>query len=355
MHKDLKLIAEAIDRLLLKDDFPSTILPDYLKSAVLAYPSRGGKRLRPAITMWFCGLFNNKPELALYPAAAIEIFHTWTLVHDDIIDQDATRRGKPSCHESLRAHAESQFGIDKAEAVQFGKSFAILAGDLQQAWAMSLLIKASGQYISSDLTLAILDRMINYLYPRLLSGEAIDVEFEHRDLNNISEEEILQMLKWKTGVLLQFAAETGALIGLNTANYRLDSVKLAGKFALSAGLAFQLQDDILGIFAEQEDLGKPVGNDLRVRKVTLLIKKSLEMSSGADHQFLQKCLGNKNLTTQDLFEARNIIKRCGALGAIEEMAKDCIEKAKDSLTQLPNNNFRTLLDELADFFIQRKY
>jgi geranylgeranyl diphosphate synthase type I len=355
MRDALKEITDDVNSVLNNDDFPGTILPEYLKEAVLAYPQRGGKRLRPAIAMWFCGLFSQKPEMALHPACAIEIYHTWTLVHDDIIDDDPTRRGKASTHELLKKIAQEKFGTEDEAATHFGRSFAILAGDLQQAWAFSLLLKANGTKISSDITLAIIDKMINYLYPRLLSGEAIDVEFEHRELLDISEEEILNMLTWKTGALLQFAAETGAIIGLNTANYRLDSVRIAGEFALSAGLAFQLQDDILGIYADKEEWGKPVGNDLKVRKVTLIIKKALEMSLGENKDFLLACLGNKNLSNEDLLQAREVIRSCGALNAIEEMAKECIKKAKESLRQLPDNKFRALLEELADYLIQREH
>ena len=251
--------------------------------------------------------------------------------------------------------AESKFSVSGETAVHFGRSMAILAGDLQQAWAISLLLKAKGSSISSEITFAILDRMINRLYPRLLSGEAIDVEFEHREIDDISEEEILNMLRWKTGVLLQFAAETGAIIGLNTANFRLESVKTAGEFALQAGLAFQLQDDILGIYADKEEWGKPVGNDIRTRKVTLIIKKALQMCEHEDQLFLLNCLGNNELSSDDLNKVRDIIRDCGALNAIEEMAKDCIEKAKESLLLLPDNKYRGLLNELADFLIQRKH
>ena len=355
MLDELSKIAQDVNKVLQKDDFPESILPHYLKEAVLAYPLNGGKRLRPAIAMWSCGLFCQRPEKALLPAAAIEIYHTWTLVHDDIIDDDATRRGQPSSHELLRQTAVDKFGTENQAAQHFGRSMAILAGDLQQSWVFSLLLKANGKTISSDIILAIIERMINHLYPRLLSGEAIDVEFEHREIDDISQEEILTMLKWKTGALLQFSAETGAIIGLNTANYRLESVRTIGEYAMQAGLAFQLQDDILGIYADKEEWGKPVGNDIRVRKVTLIIKKALEMSDSADHDFLLSCLGNKNLSTDDLNRTREIIRDCGALSAIEIMAKECIEKAKDSLMQLPENRFRGLLNALADFLIQREH
>ena len=355
MKQALQKVAEDVDCILRNDEFPETILPSYLKEAVLAYPQRGGKRLRPAITQWFCGIFSQRPETALLPACAIEIFHTWTLVHDDIIDNDPKRRGQDSAHELLRKKAIEKFSTPEKDAEHFGSSFAILAGDLQQAWVYSLILKANSNTISSDITISILDRLTNHLYPRLLSGEAIDVEFEHRKIEDISQEEILTMLKWKTGELLKFAAETGAVIGLNSPNYRLDSVKIAGEFAMSAGLGFQLQDDILGIYADEEELGKPVGNDLRERKVTLLIKKALELSSENQKDFLLNCLGNSQLTKDDLNSARDIIRDCGALKAIEEMAKDCIKEAKDSLFQLPENSFRDLLEELADFLIQRRY
>ena len=355
MKKALAKVADDVDNIIRHNEFPESILPSYLKSAVLAYPNRGGKRLRPAITQWFCGLFSQRPEMAIYPACAIEIFHTWTLVHDDIIDNDSTRRGEDSAHTLLTKTATEKFGTEGDAAEHFGKSFAILAGDLQQAWVLSLLLSANGKSISSDITLSIIERLVNRLYPRLLSGEAIDVEFEHRSLEDISEEEILTMLKWKTGELLKFAAETGVIIGLNTTNYRLDSVKIAGEFAMAAGLGFQLQDDILGIYADEEELGKPVGNDLRERKVTLLIKKALELSNGEQKAFLMNCLGNAKLTKEDLSRARVIIRDCGALKAIEEMAKECIKEAKEALFQLPENSYRDLLEELADFLIQRRY
>ena len=355
MKSALAKVAEDVDNILRNHEFPESILPQYLKSAVLAYPNRGGKRLRPAITQWFCGLFSQRPEMALYPACAIEIFHTWTLVHDDIIDNDATRRGEDSAHTMLQKIAREKFGTEEMPAEHFGKSFAILAGDLQQAWVFSLLLSANNKSISSDITLSILERLTNRLYPRLLSGEAIDVEFEHRGLDDISEEEILTMLKWKTGELLKFAAETGVIIGLNTPNYRLDSVKIAGEFAMAAGLGFQLQDDILGVYADEEELGKPVGNDIRERKVTLLIKKALELSSEEQKEFLLNCLGNEKLTKDDLSRVRVIIRDCGALKAIEEMAKDCIKEAKEALFQLPENSYRDLLEELADFLILRRY
>jgi len=163
MKKALAKVADDVDNIIRHNEFPESILPSYLKSAVLAYPNRGGKRLRPAITQWFCGLFSQRPEMAIYPACAIEIFHTWTLVHDDIIDNDSTRRGEDSAHTLLTKTATEKFGTEGNAAEHFGKSFAILAGDLQQAWVLSLLLSANGKSISSDITLSIIERLVNRL------------------------------------------------------------------------------------------------------------------------------------------------------------------------------------------------
>ena len=355
MLEELNKVADKITDLLLNDGFPNQIRPDYLKEAVLAYPMGGGKRLRPAITMWFCGLFCQNPERALHTAAALEIFHTWTLVHDDIIDKDSTRRGQPTSHTYLADIIREKHQIPMQEAKHCGASMAILTGDLQQAWSFSLLHKAYKTEITADLLIEIQNQISNSLYPKLLSGEAIDVDFEHRNIEDISYYEIIEMLQLKTGELLKFSAQAGAMIGLNASKIKLASVQLAGDFASNAGLAFQLQDDILGVYADTAELGKPVGNDIRERKVTVLIKKALEMACPSDVEFILTNLGNKNLTSEQLEQFRHIIKGCGALEAVQDLAKEYIGKAREALAQLPDNQYRTLLSELADFLITRKH
>ena len=111
MIDQLRKIAESIDQLLAEDEFPFSIRPDYLAEAVRAYPVRGGKRLRPALLIWSCGLLGGDEAKALYPAAAVEVYHNWTLVHDDIIDRDDTRRGMPTAHVQLATELQKRFQL----------------------------------------------------------------------------------------------------------------------------------------------------------------------------------------------------------------------------------------------------
>lgn len=147
---------------------------------VRLYPLRGGKRLRPALTLWSCGAVGGDPVRALNAAAAVEIYHNWTLVHDDIIDCDELRRGKPTCHVELRKVGTGLFQLNADRARKYGEDFAILAGDLQQSWAMDVLIRSTDRGVSPETTLAMARRMESFLGRELISGEALDVEFEYR-------------------------------------------------------------------------------------------------------------------------------------------------------------------------------
>jgi len=142
LKNELAAVASVIDELLENDDYPNIVQPEYLREAVRAYPCQGGKRLRPALLIWSCGLFGGNVEQAYNAAAAVEIYHNWTLVHDDIIDNDKVRRGAPTSHCFLRDEGAGRFGLKRDEAEKFGRDFAILAGDIQQGWAVNMLLKS---------------------------------------------------------------------------------------------------------------------------------------------------------------------------------------------------------------------
>ena len=136
---ELRRVGEEIGEYLKHDPFPETVRPAVLGDAVRDYPGRGGKRIRPALVLWACELFGGDREQAIPAAAAIEIYHNWTLVHDDIIDRDELRRGKPSTHVTVRDYAASKLNAAPDQAAFFGESLAILAGDVQQGWAVERL------------------------------------------------------------------------------------------------------------------------------------------------------------------------------------------------------------------------
>ncbi len=130
---------EKVYRYLSSSRFRELFRPDHIRNSVYSYVNQGRKSLRPAVLLFSCGAVGGDEEKAIPAAAAIEIFHTWTIVHDDIIDRDTKRRGGPTVHEEFRRRAISELDYDEIDAVHYGISIAMLAGDMQQGWAVSIL------------------------------------------------------------------------------------------------------------------------------------------------------------------------------------------------------------------------
>ncbi|MFA6568416.1 MAG: polyprenyl synthetase family protein [Victivallales bacterium] len=344
-----------IDRIIREDDFPDSILPAYLKESVKDYPSRGGKRLRPAILMWSCGLLGGKPETAKFAAAAVEIYHNWTLVHDDIIDNDKMRRGLPSSHFITAKFAEKKFKMRPEEALTYGKNFAILAGDIQQGWAANTLLKSVRAGVSPELTIHLSRRLHELVNRDLISGEALDIEMPFLKTEKLSPAIIENMLILKTGALLRYCAETGALIGLKSAKFANDRrVEKIGEFASLSGTAFQLKDDWLGIFGNEEKLGKPIGSDLTEKKPTLLIYLTWKSMDSKGRGKLLSLLGKPSYSSKEIEPVRKMIRESGAERKVLNRAKLLANSAKNILLDFPDGKYRRLLLQLADFLTARE-
>ena len=354
MINHLRQIAADIDRLLADDEFPATVRPDYLRDAVRDYPVRGGKRLRPAMLIWSCGLLGGSESAALYPAAAVEVFHNWTLVHDDIIDQDDTRRGAPTSHVKLAAELGGRFSLADDDAERTGRDFAILAGDLQQGWANDLLLRSAEHGVPPEVTVALGRRFQKLANSDLISGEALDVEFSLRELTGLKSQEVRTMLGLKTGALLQFCTEAGAMIALNTADAEHPDVRKLSEFALAAGIAFQLRDDYLGIFGVYDSLGKALGNDLREGKATVMLLDTLRLASAADREKLLGYIGRETYSDADLDDVRRIMHDSGAAAANAAEAAHLAEQARNILRSFPDNPYRQHMLDLVNFLIDRE-
>ena len=354
MINHLRQIAADIDRLLADDEFPATVRPDYLRDAVRDYPVRGGKRLRPAMLIWSCGLLGGSESAALYPAAAVEVFHNWTLVHDDIIDQDDTRRGAPTSHVKLAAELGGKFSLGAGDAERTGRDFAILAGDLQQGWANDLLLRSAEHGVPPEVTVALGRRFQKLANSDLISGEALDVEFSLRELTGLKSQEVRTMLGLKTGALLQFCTEAGAMIALNTADAEHPDVRKLSEFALDAGIAFQLRDDYLGIFGVYDSLGKALGNDLREGKATVMLLDTLRLASAADREKLLGYIGRETYSDTDLDDVRRIMRDSGAAASNEAEAARLAEQARNILRSFPDNPYRQHMLDLVNFLIDRE-
>ena len=217
--------------------------------------SAGGKRLRPALVMEFCRVCGGTPEMALPVACAIEMTHTFSLIHDDLpcMDDDDMRRGKPSCHKA------------------FGEAKAVLAGDALAIMPYEIIAEAGLKgRISPDASLRII-KLLSELagFRGMTGGQIIDLESEGK---KVPEAIILEMYRMKTGALLEFCCRAGCIAAGAGAAEQL----AAGSFGGRLGLAFQITDDILDITADEKLLGKPVGSDSEEEKCTYVAAVGLE-------------------------------------------------------------------------------
>ncbi|MDQ3704394.1 MAG: polyprenyl synthetase family protein [Chloroflexota bacterium] len=328
--------------------------PQDIHDALFTYLQRRGKALRPLLVLLCCGAVGGNEDQALPAAAAVEVFHTWTLVHDDIIDRDDTRRGRPTVHAMYRDHARSEHGHDEPDAAHYGTSVAILAGDLQQAWTYGLLADLANRGVALPLVLELIDRMAGHLTPGLLEGEMLDVQYSLMPAEELDEERILHMLTMKTGTLLEYAAWCGAKIGLGGAPDPHGLPAKLGRFASLCGTAFQLHDDLLGLTADESRLGKPVGSDIREGKRTLIVYKALSRASQAERRVLLSTLGKSDASPSEVEQVLAILHSTGACAEVAGLARGFVDQALTLLDSVPHNEYRELLRSWALFLLARE-
>lgn len=352
MNSELNEIRRLVETVLEDETLPACIQPDFLRDAVLAYPRRPGKSLRPALLVWCCELVGGKRAHCARAAAAIELQHNWTLIHDDIIDCDDTRRGAPSCHRLIEQSEDFEVA-NSATRADCAINQAMLAGDILHAWATNLLARCTEDGVSPTVALGLTARMTGMVTPLLVSGESLDVQFEHRD-EEVSAERVLAMLRLKTAILLRFAAEAGVAIGLKTDDFTHATVQSAGRFAESAGLAFQIQDDVLGLFGDEARLKKPVGSDVRAGKPTLLYLAALERAGREDACELRSALGKPALSADGIERIRAIVRGCGALDHVRSLATQHLQTAREILAGFPESAARDRLERWTAHLLTRR-
>ena len=231
--------------------------PQYLYAPIIYSMSGGGKRIRPTLVMLSCEAFGGNAQDALPAAAAVEMFHNFTLLHDDIMDNASVRRGKPSV------------------AAEWGDNVAILSGDAMMIYSYRLL---------SQVPAHLLPRVMEIFTTTALQvceGQQYDMDFETRQ--KVSVVEYMNMIELKTSVLLAGAAAIGAVLGGAS---DADSRKIY-RYALELGLAFQLQDDLLDSYGREEELGKKIGGDILEGKKTCLMLNAMSRATEADRETLR--------------------------------------------------------------------
>lgn len=244
--------------------------------------SAGGKRLRPALVMEFCRICGGEPDTALPAACAIEMTHTFSLIHDDLpcMDDDDLRRGKPSCHKA------------------FGEAAAVLAGDALAIMPYQIIADAGiRNRLSPDASLKII-KLLSELsgFYGMTGGQIIDLENEEK---KVPEAIILEMYRMKTGALLEFCCRAGCIAAGAGAAEQL----AAGSFGRRLGVAFQITDDILDITADEKLLGKPVGSDGKDKKYTYVSAVGLEKAKEQ-----ARTLTNQAIEELSCFENADFLK-----------------------------------------------
>ena len=350
---ELRRVGEQIGEIIKNDPFPETVRPPALGDAVRDYPGRGGKRIRPALVLWACELFGGDREQAVPAAAAVEIYHNWTLVHDDIIDRDELRRGLPSTHVTLRDYAKSRLGASPGQAAFFGESFAILAGDVQQGWAVERLASIADRGVDPALALTLVRAMQTKLNRELISGEARDVEFELLDPSTVSIPDVMSMINGKTGAIMEFALHCGAAIAKGAYEPKSPDFVALSRYAVNLAAAFQLQDDMLGVFGDEKVLGKPICSDFQEAKPTMLYLEAIHHMDAEGLSKLDSYLRLPRYTESDIAAIRAILTDCGAAGAVRDSIAALSDCAKKSLQPLPNNQWRGMLATLVEQMLIR--
>jgi geranylgeranyl diphosphate synthase, type II len=303
---------------------------DKSEPAILYEPMKyavniGGKRVRPILCEIFYRLFNGPERKILYPALAVELLHNFTLVHDDIMDNDDLRRGNQTVH------------------VKWDLSTGVLSGDGIVSLAYKVLTKE--KFCNSD-------RIAEIFTDGLLEvceGQAYDKEFETRD--DVTEPEYLRMIDKKTAALLAVPSAIGALC----ADAPEEMVTRAQKYGRALGLAFQIQDDLLDIAGDEALFGKTYGSDVAEGKKTYLSILAKELMNPNDIEIFNSVSGNSDASRDDILKIKALYEKYGIIAQAEKEAEKYINEAGSVIDSVPACYDVSELKEFTKWMLNRKY
>jgi geranylgeranyl diphosphate synthase type I len=295
--------------------------------------TQGGKRLRPALVYYTyraCGGAADEEVLPL--ALSTELLHTYLLIHDDIMDHAEFRRGLPAAHvrfsDAHRAH-----GLH-GDAEDFGRSAAILLGDLAQSWAVELACRVStGRSIDGGIGGnnggGELARCFSAMCQEVIGGQYLELLVAQR--RAATEEELLRVLRLKSG---RYTAERPIQLGALLAGAPPEVLAELSRYGAAVGEAFQLQDDLLGMFGDPDTVGKPVDADLKEGKFTFLIHHALAKATPEQRRALDAALGNPEATPEQTAAARRVLAETGAREAVAAMIGERLRSARSALAAM---------------------
>ena len=288
---------------------------------------RGGKRIRPAMVFLASECVGGRREEARGAAAAVELLHNMTLVHDDIEDRSELRRGKPCIH------------------ITYGVPMAINVGD-------AMLIKVFEIANQSNIPQDRCHRLVSQVAKRAYDitwGQAY--EFSMWNRKEVREDEVIRLLRNKTGALTGLSTEAGAIAGGGAE----EQIKLLGDFGETIGIGFQIIDDVLNVSGDVKEYGKEIGGDIREGKKTVLVAHLLRSAATADRKLFTRILGRKNITKTEIRKAIRLYGKYDSIGYSKAQAQKYLDSALETLKKLPPSESREHLASVAEFLISRTY
>lgn len=313
---------------------------------ILDMTMRGGDRLRPVLCLWGYEASGGKERKRMLPVAcALEMFHTFALIHDDVMDKGETRRGRETIHVKI---AKEFSHLPKEKAAHYGLSGAILAGDLAYAYADELFASTSEDHLAHQKAL----ELFTLMKQEVIYGQYLDV---FGGASGVDEDEILTIYEYKTA---RYSIEKPLLIGCVLGGRDKSVYDALSLFGKCVGVAFQIRDDLLGIFGDEILTGKSGAGDMHEGKYTLLMVKTLEMlkknGNTASLKKINTLFGNKQSSLDDVLWLKECMSDSGARLYCEKKAQSLVDGARVVLGKATiNPRIKANLLELADFAIHR--
>ena len=317
-----------------------------LIDSLAALVTAGGKRLRPALVYYGYRACGGRPDdHVLSLALATELLHSFLLIHDDIMDHSEVRRGRPTAHAAFRdRHADGKWS---GESRDYGEAVAILVGDLAHTYA----VEAFSSILPHASRAQELQRAFFSMCEEVIAGQHLEMRVAARGHAD-DEEALRQTLRLKSG---RYSVERPLQLGALLAGAGDEKLDVLSRYGSAMGEAFQLQDDLLGMFGESKTVGKPVGADLAEGKFTLLIFHTLRMASPGDRATVESALGRADLGAPEIDRVCAIIRDCGAMAHIREMIAERLRFASETLGAADwESEGRSFLEGLIDYMWERK-
>ena len=281
----------------------------------------GGKRLRPMLVLLAARCCNIQNDKHISLAAVIEFIHTATLLHDDVVDMSALRRGRPTVN------------------AEWNNPSSVLVGDFIYSRAFQILVQIGDMNI-----MEIMADTTN----RIAEGEVL--QLINKNNPNSSEQSYMQVIENKTAILFQAAAQCGAML----TDADEETQNALKEFGMELGIAFQLIDDVLDYDGDAESMGKNIGDDLAEGKPTLPLIYAMEHGTDSEAELIRECLKDEELSKKSLDQVINIVRDSGGLAYTREKARDCSDKALACLDKIPASNYRDALEAMGEFSKERK-